>query len=84
MADVPIWRYLSLAKYIDLLRSKSLVFPKASLFSDTTEGKWWGHSHLWEQAKKWSQSPANTRILEEILERAGQDQWVLLQEIGKA
>jgi hypothetical protein len=84
MTDVPIWRYVSLAKYIDLLRSKSLFFPKASLFSDTTEGKWWGHSHLYGQAKKWSHSPANTRILEEILQRAGEDQWLLLQEIGKA
>ena len=35
----PIWQYLSLAKYFDLLRTKSLFFPKASLFADETEGK---------------------------------------------
>lgn len=83
MGDVPIWRYLSLAKYVDLLRTKSLFFPKASLFNDVTEGKWWGHSHLYEQAKPWSQAPANVRILEGVLERAGQDPSALLQEMRK-
>jgi len=84
MSDIPIWRYLSLAKYIDLLRTKSLFLPKASLFNDDTEGKWWAHSNLYERAKKWSQSPDNVRILEEMLERAGQDTSALLLEIGRS
>jgi hypothetical protein len=83
MSDTLIWRYISLAKYIDLLRTKSLYFPKASLFKDDTEGKWWGHALLYEQAQPWRAAPANIKILEGILARAGQDSLGLLMEIGK-
>lgn len=81
MSDVPIWRYLSLAKYIDLLRTQSLYFPKASRFQDETEGKWWGHAHLYENAQRWRPSPANVQTLEELLERAGQDPSAIIREI---
>ncbi|MCM3869283.1 MAG: hypothetical protein ND895_01130 [Pyrinomonadaceae bacterium] len=81
MSDVPIWRYLSLAKYIDLLRTRSLYFPKASRFQDETEGKWWGHAHLYENAQRWRPSPANVQTLEELLERAGQDPYAIIREI---
>jgi len=83
MSDVQIWRYLTLAKYIDLLRTNSLYFPKASRFQDETEGKWWGHALLYERAQKWSQSPENRKVLEGILERAGDDQSAILQETIK-
>lgn len=81
MSDVPIWRYLSLAKYVDVLRTRSLYFPKASRFEDETEGKWWGHAHLYENAQRWGQSPANRQILEELLARAGQEPSAILREI---
>lgn len=81
MNSSSIWRYLSLAKYIDFLRTQSLYFPKASLFRDETEGKWFGHAHLYENAERWRPSPTNARTLEEMLERAGQDPSALLQEI---
>lgn len=83
MNDFSIWRYLSLAKYIDLLRTQSLYFPKASLFQDETEGKWWGHANLYENAVKWAQSPANVKTLEQMLERAGDDSPAILREINK-
>jgi hypothetical protein len=83
MIDEPVWRYMSLAKYVDLLRTKSLYFPKASRFQDKTEGKWWAHAYLYANAERWSQSPANRKALEGILERAGQDQSAILQEIQK-
>jgi hypothetical protein len=83
MNDFGIWRYLSLAKYIDLVRTQSLYFPKASLFQDETEGKWWGHANLYENAVKWAQSPANVRTLEHMLERAGDDPTAILREINK-
>jgi hypothetical protein len=83
MSDVQIWRYLTLAKYIDLLGTKSLYFPKASRFQDATEGKWWGHAFLYANAQRWHHSPDNRKVLEGILERAGHDQSAILQEINK-
>jgi hypothetical protein len=80
MSDTPIWRYLSLAKYIDLLRTKSLFFPKASLFADETEGKWFAHTTLYSQRRQWSNSAENARILEQLLERAGDSPDAILQE----
>src|SRR6266545_3201619 len=71
MSNVPIWRYLSLAKYIDLLRTRSLYFPKASRFRDETEGKRWGRS------------PGNTQTLEELLARAGHEPSAILREINQ-
>lgn len=80
MNDVPIWRYLTLAKYIDLLRTESLFFPKASLFNDYTEGKWIAHAVLLEQSRRWSRAEANAKILEELIEKAGNDEAAMLQE----
>jgi hypothetical protein len=82
MSSSPIWRYLSLAKYIDLLRTQSLYFPKASLFQDETEGKWWGHAYLHQNAEKWRHAPTNIKSLEEMLRTAGQDQSSILREIN--
>lgn len=83
MSDAQIWRYLSLTKYIDLLRLKSLYFPKASLFKDDTEGKWWGHAYLYENAERWRPSPANVKILEDMLERAGHHPASVMREIDR-
>ena len=83
MNNVPIWRYLTLAKYVDLLRTRSLYFPKASRFQDETEGKWWGHAHLYENAQHWGQSPANRETVERILVRAGHDSAAIRREINK-
>ena len=83
MSDTPIWRYLSLAKYVDLLRSRSLYFPKASRFRDETEGKWWGHAHLYQNAQHWGQSPANRQTLEQLLARAGHDSAAIRREINE-
>ena len=82
MKSPPIWRYLSLAKYVDLLRTRCLYFPKASLFQDETEGKWWGHAHLFENANKWRHSPVNVSTLEDMLKRAGEDPSAILREIS--
>jgi hypothetical protein len=81
MRDSQIWRYMSIAKYIDLLRTRSLYFPQASRFADRTEGKWFGHANLYQNAERWRHSPANVKTLELILERAGEDQDTLLREI---
>jgi hypothetical protein len=83
MDNVPIWRYLTLPKYIDLLRTRSLYFPKASRFRDETEGKWWGHAHLYHNAQHWGQSPANRQTLEQLLARAGHDSGAIRREINK-
>jgi hypothetical protein len=81
--NVPIWKYLTLAKYIDLLRTRSLYFAKASRFNDETEGKWWGHAHLYHNAQHWGQSPANKQTLEQLLARAGTDPAAILREINQ-
>jgi hypothetical protein len=81
MENIQIWRYLTLAKYIDLLRSRSLYFPKASRFQDETEGKWWGHAHVYENAQRWGQSPANIQVLEQLLARSGHDPATIHGEI---
>lgn len=70
MAEVHIWRYMSLAKYVDLLRSKSVYCPKASLFQDETEGKWIAHAILWGERKRWELLRGSIRQLQQILERA--------------
>jgi hypothetical protein len=80
MSDVPIWRYLSLAKYIDLLRTRSLFFPKAALFQDETEGKWFGHTILCERTEHWRQAEENARMLEGLLDRAGHNPLAIYQE----
>lgn len=38
-----LWRYMTLAKYIDLLESRSVYFCRADLFEDQTEGEWFAH-----------------------------------------
>lgn len=36
--DIPIWRYLDLAKYLSMLNSQSLYFSRATLLGDPFEG----------------------------------------------
>ncbi|HEY3581961.1 MAG TPA: hypothetical protein VGK82_15505, partial [Pyrinomonadaceae bacterium] len=40
-----------------------------------------GHANLYQNAQRWSQSPANTHVLEQLLARAGHDQAAILREI---
>jgi hypothetical protein len=75
-----VWRYMTLAKYVDLLRTRSLFFAKAALFEDDTEGKWYGHSVLYEASRKWPGVLDNARKLEALLERAGDDPNSILLE----
>ena len=36
--DIPIWRYMDLAKYLSMLNSQGLFFPRATLLGDQFEG----------------------------------------------
>jgi hypothetical protein len=36
--DIPIWRYMDLAKYLSMLDSQSLFFSRATLLGDPFEG----------------------------------------------
>ncbi|MDT5270618.1 MAG: hypothetical protein QOH49_2804 [Acidobacteriota bacterium] len=83
MNEEPVWRYLTLAKYVDLLGTRSLFFPKAALFEDETEGKWYGHSVLYEASRKWPSVLNNARKLEALLERAGDDPDAILLEAAR-
>ena len=38
--DIPIWRYINLAKFLDLLRTSELYFPRADNLNDPFEGSW--------------------------------------------
>lgn len=78
-----IWRYMSLAKYIELLRTKSLYFPKAALFDDKTEGKWLLHSFLIEEKVRLNMLKKNKQIIIEILEKANNDTNKLYSEVKK-
>jgi hypothetical protein len=80
MSDALIWRYLSLAKYVDLLETQSLFFPKASLFPDSTEGTWITHTLLRELSQHYSGLESDAQALEELLARAGEDQSAILRE----
>jgi hypothetical protein len=80
MSKDSIWRYMSLAKYVDLLRSRTIFFPKASLFPDETEGKWVAHAFLWGQKQKWQKAKANADILQALLQRAKGDPDRILRE----
>lgn len=80
MSDAPILRYLSLAKYVDLLSTQALFFPKASLFPDSTEGKWVTHILLQEISERDDCLEANAQEIENLLARAGDDPSVILRE----
>jgi len=54
-----------------------------SRFKDETEGKWWGHAHLYQNAQHWGQSPANKQTLEQLLARAGNDPAAIHREINQ-
>lgn len=81
MEPSPVWRYLSLAKYIDLLRTKSLFFPKASLFADEDEGKWIAHAMLYESRERWVRAAAHADTLEQLLACAGDDPASVVTEV---
>jgi len=80
MSELYIWRYMSLAKYVDLLRSKSIFCPKASLFEDDTEGKWIAHAILWEEKQRWQLLRCYADQLQNILDLAKGDQNTILRE----
>lgn len=73
MAEETVWRYISLAKYVDLLRSRTLFLPKASLFSDDTEGKWVDHALLYGGKEHWSGVAAYADKLEHVILESGAD-----------
>lgn len=78
-----LWRYMSLAKYIDLLRTKSLYFSKASRFDDKTEGKWVIHSFLHADIIRLTKMKINKETLEKILIKSGGEETKIYQEVTK-
>jgi hypothetical protein len=81
MINESIWRYMSLAKYIDLISSRTLYFPKASLFQDGTEGKWISHSLLFYEKERILRLYEDANILiKDLLEKANGDSDKLLSE----
>jgi hypothetical protein len=38
--DIKIWRYMNVAKYLSMLHSHALFFPRANLLGDPFEGSW--------------------------------------------
>ena len=75
-----LWRYMSLAKYVDLVCSRAIFFPKASLFPDETEGKWLAHAYLWGRKLHWEKTKANADALRGLLVRATGDPGRIVQE----
>ncbi|WP_088104768.1 DUF2971 domain-containing protein [Halalkalibacter urbisdiaboli] len=82
MSSQTIWRYMSLAKYIDLLRTKSLYFPSASCFDDETEGKWIIHSFLIADKIRLSQMKNNKELVEGLLKRSNNNEAYLFREVS--
>ena len=80
MSNDCVWRYMSIAKYVDLLKTRALFFPSASLFPDETEGKWIGHAYLWGRKQHWQKTKAHADVLQGLLARAGGDKDRILQE----
>jgi hypothetical protein len=72
-ADESVWRYVSIAKYADLLRTRTLFLPKASLLSDNSEGKWVGHGVIMADRARWKELTDAAQLLEEIVERSNSD-----------
>ncbi|NAO97546.1 hypothetical protein FRY77_16205 [Halomonas sp. MG34] len=80
MSNDYVWRYMSLAKYIDLVSSKSIFVPKASLFNDSSEGKWIAHAFLWGEKNHWNKLKEHADKLRGLLDKVGDDQESLLIE----
>lgn len=80
MPEGKIWRYMSLAKYVDLLRSRAIFCPKASLFQDETEGKWIAHAVLWGEKQRWTKARSNAERLQKLIEDCAGDQNRILIE----
>lgn len=68
-----VWRYMSLAKYIDLLATRAVFLPKAALLNDETEGKWIAHALLAGEKRRWAKAKGNADRLRAILEVANGD-----------
>jgi hypothetical protein len=83
MTEGQIWRYMSLAKYVDLLRSKAIFCPKAALFQDETEGKWVAHAVLWGEKQRWSKARSNAEQLQKLMANCAGDQGRILIEAAK-
>tara|TARA_R110000850_G_C9986145_1_gene466501 strand:- start:406 stop:1392 length:987 start_codon:yes stop_codon:yes gene_type:complete len=71
---------MSLAKYIDLVSSKSIFLPKAALFNDSSEGKWIAHAVLLGDKNHWSNLKVHADRLSELLDKTGNDQDRILSE----
>lgn len=78
-----VCRYMSLAKYVDVLRSRSIFCPKASLFPDQTEGKWVAHAVLWGERQQWMQGRTNAERLQAVIRDGAGDQDRILQEANR-
>lgn len=81
MSSKTIWRYMSLAKYIDLLRTNSIYFPKASRFDDETEGKWALHSFLIANKIRLTKMKENKKIIDGILDKANNNDIQLYNQV---
>lgn len=80
MSNDFVWRYMSLARYVDLLRSRALFLPKASLFTDETEGKWVAHAYLWGRRQHLRETRVHVDALQTLLSKASGDPGRMLQE----
>ena len=68
--NTTIWRYLSLAKYVDLISSRKLFFPRSTFFPDKTEGKWIAHAINAANEKHLSDLAEQADELQALLEHA--------------
>jgi len=84
MAKTYLWRYMSLAKYIDLISSRKVCCPKASLFNDSSEGKWFAHVSLWNEKERWKKVNLYTQSLQNILNDAYGDKDKLIKLANNA
>lgn len=73
---------MSLAKYVDLLRSQAIFCPKASLFQDETEGKWIAHAVLWGEKKRWLVAKEYAEQLQNILDDCEGNQDCISRKAG--
>lgn len=70
MKDECVWRYMSLAKYIDVLTTGALFLPKAALLNDETEGKWIARAILLGEKSRWQKANNNAKKILVALETA--------------
>lgn len=66
--DVPVWRYMDLAKFINLLDTKCLYFPSASTFfsTDPFEGSYARRNIEWMKSKAEQLSPEQAQEVRDL------------------